>query len=95
MLLVAACGGSGDLVERGIVVDVVTGGDVTSVERFVVLTPDGERFEFEPAPDVRFHDGAPLSHLTEHLRNSDPVEVRYRELDDGTLAALRVEDVAE
>jgi hypothetical protein len=92
---VAACGGSGDQVERGIVVDVVVGGDVTSIERFVLLTADGERLELEPAPDVRFHDGAPLSHLTEHLRNSDPIEVRYRQLEDGTLAVVRVEDVSD
>ena len=76
---------------RGVVVDVQ--GDLVDVDRFTVVTTDGDRMDFVPAPDVRFHDGAPLSHLTEHLRNGEPIEVTYRTLDDGTLAAMRVEDV--
>ncbi len=37
--------------------------------------------------------GLLLSHLGEHLRSGEKVEVVYRELDDGTLTALSVEDV--
>jgi hypothetical protein len=92
VLIVAACGAANPTI-RGIVVDVE--GDLVDVERFTMVTEDGERLELEPAPDVRFHDGAPLSHLTEHLRNGSPIDVTYRVLDDGTLAALRVEDVGE
>ena len=83
---------SADPTIRGVVIDVQ--GDLLDIERFTVLTPDGDRVELNPAPDVRFHDGAPLSHLNEHLRNGDPVEVTYRELDDGTKAAVGVEDVS-
>jgi len=90
-ILLPGCS-SADPTIRGIVIDVQ--GDLIEVDRFTVLTPDGDRLEMVPAPDVRFHDGAPLSHLSEHLRSGDPIEVVYRELDDGTLAAMRVEDVS-
>ena len=76
---------------EGIVVDVQ--GDLTQVDRFTVLDSTGDLVTFVPAPDVRFHDGAPLSHLSEHLRNGEPIAVTYRELADGSLAAMRVEDV--
>jgi hypothetical protein len=91
-ILTAACS-STDPTIRGIVIDVQ--GDLIVIDQFTVLTPDGDRLELVPAPDVRFHDGAPLSHLSEHLRSGDPIEVVYRELDDGTLTAMRVEDVSD
>lgn len=91
LTVVAAACGAADTSVRGIVVDVQ--GDLTTIDRFTVLTEAGERIDFEPAPDVRFHDGAPLSHLNEHLRTGSPVEVTFRMLDDGTRAATGVEDV--
>jgi hypothetical protein len=69
-------------------------GDLLTVDRFVVVTSEGERLVLVPAPSVRFHDGAPLSHLTEHLRSGQAIEVRYRRLDDGTLSALRIDDLS-
>ncbi len=89
-LILSACGG-GDPVEVGIVIEL--DGDLNRITAFVLVNADGERFTFEPAPDVRFHDGAPLSHLADHLRAGTRIEVTYRQLEDGTLAALRVEDV--
>ena len=87
---VAGCGSS-DPTIKGVVVNVQ--GDLVEVAEFTVLDESGDLVDFVPAPDLRFHDGAPLSHLTEHLRNGDPVAITYRVLDDGTKAALRVEDV--
>jgi hypothetical protein len=89
-LAVTACGSS-DPTIKGIVVNVQ--GDLVQVAEFTVLDESGDLVDFVPAPDLRFHDGAPLSHLTEHLRNGDPIAITYRVLDDGTKAALRVEDV--
>jgi hypothetical protein len=88
-LLVASCGGGTTTVE-GIVVEV--NGDLSTVADFTVVTPDSDRVRLVPAPDLRFADGTPLSHLGEHVRSGDPVAVTYEELADGTLSATRVDD---
>lgn len=68
-------------------------GDLTRVERFTVVDSAGRRFEFVPAADLtRFEHGAPLSHLVEHRRTGQIVEVVYSEAEDGTLVAERVDD---
>jgi hypothetical protein len=85
----AACGG-GDSVIEGIVVGV--DGDLTAVTSFQVRTTSGELLEFVPAPGIRFHDSAPLAHLTDHLVSGELIAVEYETLDDGTLVATRVED---
>lgn len=88
-LLAASCGGQGSRA-RGVVVDVV--GDLESVTSFEILTPDGERLVFRPAPGLTaFDDGPPLSHLGEHLRAGDPIRVTYEE-SGGELIAETVED---
>jgi len=89
-MLIVSCT-SGDPTVRGVVIDVQ--GDLVVIDRFTILTESGEQIELEPAPDARFHDGAPLSHLNEHLRNGELIEVTYQVLADGTRAALTVEDV--
>jgi hypothetical protein len=39
-----------------------------------------------------FGDGAPLSHLSEHIRSGVPVVVAYTRIEDGTLVAVAVDD---
>jgi hypothetical protein len=88
-VLPAACGGPEDRV-TGVVVDV--DGDLTGVEAFVVVTTGGERLRFVPDEDLtRFEHGAPLAHLTEHLRTGDPVRVTFV-TEGATLVALEIED---
>ena len=88
--MLASCGGPEQRV-RGVVADVT--GDLTRVERFTVVDASGARFEFVPAQGLtRFEHGAPLSHLVEHRRTGQIVEVVYTEADDGTLVAERVDD---
>ena len=87
--LPAACGGDEERV-RGIVVDVQ--GDLSGVASFTIVTREGERVAFVPAPDLtRFDHGAPLTHLAEHLQTGDPVQVTYVE-EDGVVQAVMVED---
>jgi hypothetical protein len=88
-LLMASCGGGTSTVE-GIVVEV--NGDLSAVADFTIVTSDSGRLRLVPAPDLRFADGTPLSHLGEHVRSGDPVAVTYEELADGTLSATRVDD---
>lgn len=91
VLVVAACSGGGDAgTVTGVVIDVV--GDLTSVESFTLRLDGGLDRTFEPAQGVVFGDGAPLSHLSDHLLSGEPVSVLYRTRDDGTLIALEVRD---
>ena len=90
VLLAAACGGDGITSVRGRVVEV--DGDLLTVERFAVVTDDGERLEFVPVEGLTFVGGVPLSHLQEHLRDGFPVLVDYKERSGGTLVATRVDD---
>jgi hypothetical protein len=85
-LLLAACSGTTRV--EGRVVDVR--GDLTSVDRFTVLTDDGEELVLEPDPFGRFP--FPLPHLREHLVSGNPIVVDYRPADDGTLIAVAVDD---
>ena len=89
-LALGACSGTDDTTATGVVVDVV--GDLTTVESFTLRLPDGTDSTFVPAAGVLFHGTGNLSHLRDHLRSGEPVEVRYEELDDGTLSALQVDD---
>lgn len=75
---------SGQLTGIVIAVD----GDLTEVRSFEVLS-DGERRVFEPAPDGDF--AFPLSHLRDHLRTGDPIDVEYERV-DGVLLATHVSD---
>lgn len=87
-LLLGACGGAGSQSQIGVVIAV--DGDLTHVASFTLRTPAGEDLVLVPAPDARF-DGAPLSHLIEHLRSGEPVRVVYRTEDD-RLVATRLGD---
>ena len=90
LLPVASCGADEDRV-TGVVVEVE--GDLVSVASFVVVALDGGRLTFRPGPGlVTFEHGAPLPHLTEHLRTGDPIRVTYRSANDGSLVASMVED---
>ncbi|MDQ3782251.1 MAG: hypothetical protein M3349_04845 [Actinomycetota bacterium] len=88
----AVVGCSGTSIEEvtGVVVDVT--GDITTVDRFVVQTGDGERLEFQVAPGVTFANGAPIGHLTEHVQTGEPVEIRYEVLDDGSRVVRAIAD---
>ncbi len=74
----------------GVVIDMM--GDLTTVEEFVVRLPDGTDQVIEPAPGVRFHGGASIGHLRDHLRSGAPVVIYYETLDDGRWIALEVDD---
>lgn len=89
LLVVAACAGPQDRV-AGVVVAV--DGGLAEVVSFEIVTADGERLEFVPAADLRtFDDGAPLSHLDEHLRTGVRVRVTYEDR-DGIRVAVAVSD---
>lgn len=87
--LLPACGGDGDEV-TAVVVEV--DGDLTSVDRFVVRLPDGTDQPLVPAPGIRFHGDASITHVRDHLRSGEPVVIVYEVLDDGTWVALEVRD---
>jgi len=90
VLVVVACSGPQQRVD-GVVVDV--DGGLVAVVGFELVTTSGERLAFVPDPDLdRFDDGAPLSHLTEHLSTGVPVRVVYEER-DGVLVAVALSDV--
>jgi hypothetical protein len=93
-IMLAGCGGeSGDdgpTVVEGTVIAV--DGTLTDVTSFTVRLPDGHDLVFVPADGVLFDGSAPLSHLQDHVAGGEPVRVGYRELEDGTLSAVLVED---
>ncbi len=89
-MLAAACGGDAVRSVRGQVVSVE--GDLLSVESFVVVGDEGDRFTFVPEEGLTFVGGVPLSHLQEHVRDGFPVLVDYEERSDGVLVATRVDD---
>jgi len=91
--LVGVACGSGTEDVTGIVVEVE--GDLTSVSRFVLVVPDGERLTFVPSPGILFHDRAPISHLQDHLRSGEAVTVVFETLDDGSLVAIEVYDPSD
>jgi len=86
LLVLAACGGSGDgpPVEtvQGVVLEV--DGDLEGVESFVLRTDDGEVLELVPSPDGDFR--FPLAHLYDHLRTSEPLSVGLDRSADPPLA---------
>lgn len=86
LLVLAACGGSGDgpPVEtvQGVVLEV--NGDLEGVESFVLRTNDGEVLELVPSPDGDFR--FPLAHLYDHLRTSEPLSVELDRSADPPLA---------
>ena len=90
LISVAACSGSDGGSVRGVVIDVQ--GDITTVESFTLRLSDGTDKVFEPAAGVLFHGSAPIGHIRDHLRNGEPIDVRFRVLDDGTSIALEVSD---
>jgi hypothetical protein len=89
-VVVASCAGTSTDDATGVVVDVT--GDITTVDRFVIQTPEGERLELTVAPGVIFANGAPPGHLSEHLQSGEPVVVTYETLDDGTLVVHELDD---
>ncbi len=85
-VLVASCAGGASAV--GVVVEI--DGDLETVRSFVLRTGDGEELTFVPDASADF-DGAPLSHLRDHLRSGEEVRVDYEER-EGTRIALRISD---
>lgn len=73
---------------------VAVDGGLSGVVSFEVVTADGSRLRFVPNDGVdAFVDGAPLSHLNEHLQTGSPVRVTYRD-GSGVLVALAVTDAS-
>jgi hypothetical protein len=88
-LVAVACSGPQQRVD-GVVVAV--DGGLGGVAGFEVVTTSGERLAFVPDPDLHsFDDGAPLSHLTDHLRTGVPVRVVYEDR-SGVLVAVALSD---
>ncbi|MGI8823653.1 MAG: hypothetical protein ACR2JP_10195 [Acidimicrobiia bacterium] len=90
VLVVAGCSGSSTHEVTGVVIDVT--GDITTVDRFLLQSTEGDRLEFVVAPGVVFGDGAPIGHVSEHLQTGLPVEIVYEVLDDGTLVVRSIDD---
>ncbi len=88
LLTLVACGGRDST--RGVVIEVE--GDLTEVTGFLLRLPDGSDLRLRPAAGILFHDDAPLSHLRDHLRSGEPVEVEYEVLENGTAVAYRIGD---
>lgn len=87
VLLLSSCGGGGDAVAVGVVIDYQ--GDLVSVDSFTIRTTDGEDLTMVPSPGGDF--SFPLPHLREHLATGDPVQVSYR-LDGDALVATKISD---
>ena len=88
-ILLTACGApvgvDGEIV--GIVTEVT--GDLSGVESFVVLDPNGDSHKFTPADGMTVVGGPPF-HLRDHLLSGEAVRVIYHE---GTGGELIAEDV--
>jgi len=89
LTVVLACGGGSDSV-RGVVVEVE--GGLADVTGFLIRLPNGSDLRLEPAEGLLFGGDAPLSHIRDHLRSGEPVEVEFELLDDGTAVAYSVTD---
>lgn len=68
---------------RGIVVEVE--GDLENVSGFSVLV-DGDVIEFSPSPAGTY--AFPLTHLREHLRTGEPVQVGWSRTEDGLVVTF-------
>ena len=88
VVLAIAFRNSGPDAVTGVVVEV--DGDLTSVASFVLRDADGAERRFVPESGIDF-DGAPISHIRDHLRSGDAVRVEYEER-EGSLVATAVTD---
>lgn len=90
-VVLAGCSATPDSVRE--VVGVVTGvtGNLTDIESFVVLDSEGNSHLFEPADGMTVN-GAPPSHLRDHLVSGETVRVFFHEGSSGTRIADDVMD---
>lgn len=90
-VVLAGCSATSDSVRE--VVGVVTGvtGNLTDIESFVVLDSEGNSHLFEPADGMTVN-GAPPSHLRDHLVSGETVRVFFHEGSSGTRIADDVMD---
>lgn len=86
-IALTACSGGLESV-RGTIVEV--DGDLASVSSFTIRSTGSETLTFVPVEGLLFQNG-PLSHLTDHLRSGEQVDVTY-EVEGETLVAVRVSD---
>lgn len=93
LVLGASCGGSEEPPTAEGVVIAVDGG-LADVRRFTIRTAEGSDLTFEVLGDVRFHGAGPLGHLRSHLATGAPIAVTYQTLEDGSFAAIEVDDVS-
>jgi len=68
----------------GVVIDVR--GNLSSIESFVIVLADGSSLHLEPEPGILFDEEGPLSHLRDHLRSGQPVEVEFYRNGDRLMA---------
>ena len=73
----------------GVVIGVESPG-FGQVDAFELVTPDGERLTFDTTEFV-FQPEFPASHMGEHQRLSEPIEVTYRQ-DGDRLIITRLRD---
>lgn len=90
-VVVASCAPRAENELVGIVVEV--DGDLTETRSFTVVDADGTRWVLVPVDGLLFEDGAPLSHLTEHVRTGQSVRVRYETDEAGQIRAVIIDDV--
>lgn len=64
-------------------------GDLIDTRSFTILTDDGE-VVMTPTDETVFRFAE--THLRDHLRSGEPVEVEYRSSEDGQLIPLMVDD---
>lgn len=89
VLLVVGCSGGLESV-RGTITEV--DGDLVAVKSFTIRSTGGETLVFEPAEGLLFGTG-PLTHLSDHLRSGEPVDVTYK-TEGNRLIATEVADGA-
>ena len=86
-LLVVGCSGGLESV-RGTITEV--DGDLVAVKSFTIRSTGGETLVFEPAEGLLFGSG-PLTHLSDHLRSGEPIDVTYK-TENNRLIATAVRD---
>ncbi|NNF63976.1 MAG: hypothetical protein HKN07_06920 [Acidimicrobiia bacterium] len=81
-LLAVGCSGGLESV-RGTLIEV--DGDLVAVKSFTIRSTGGETLMFEPSDGLLFGTG-PLTHLSDHLRSGEPIDVTYKTEGDRLIA---------
>ena len=74
----------------GVVTDV--SGNLAGVESFELRTPDGRELTVDVTDGLLFDGGPAISHLRDHLRSGEPIELEYATRPDGSLVVVAIRD---